>query len=89
MVSANLGGVALDGELHLHNHFAMQFHGISYSPDRLDGIVQNDLALVHGKALGGERLGDVGRGDRSEKLIVFTGFARLEMATAASCSAIF
>jgi hypothetical protein len=56
----------LNRKLHRSADFPMQLDGNLEFADRLDRISKRDLALLDVEALGGERLRNVGGGDRAE-----------------------
>src|ERR1700684_3076223 len=66
----------LDCQLHAGGDFAMKLHGNFILADNFDGLGERDLALVDRKSLSGERVGNIGVGNGSEKLIAVSSLAR-------------
>ena len=55
----------------------VQTHDDRVTPDGADGAVDDDVALVDFDAgLGGDGLGDLGRGDRTEQTTLVAGLGR-------------
>ena len=54
------GAFGHDLDLHVGGHVAVNFHPDRVFAKRLDGVAQDDLALVDLETLGRERLRDVG-----------------------------
>src|SRR5712692_2922071 len=67
--------LARDDHFDLGDDFAVQFGGHFVFSQRLDGLVELDLALVERETLRGKTVGDVRRGHRPEHLVVLSRFA--------------
>src|SRR5271163_3440528 len=65
----------LDDDLDVRGDFAVQANRHEEVAERLEGLVEVDLAAVDVEALLFELLSDVGRGDRTEEVIVLAGLA--------------
>ena len=65
----------LDRHLEARGHFAVQLDRHVELAERLERLVELDLAAVDGEALGLERLGHVTGGDRAEEVVVLAHLA--------------
>src|SRR5258706_7168113 len=56
-------------------HLAVQLHGNVVLANRLQRLVESDLAAIDGEALGLKLLRDIARGDRAEEMLVLANLA--------------